>query len=118
MDKSEYKTKIYHDGTLGTFIDRCSGCSSYFLGHEDDTWCGDCGILGIDPLNVQIGGDHYKRMIIQPAEYAQKNGLGFIEGCVVKYVSRYKTRAGKEDLEKAKHFIEMLIELEYGNGTK
>jgi len=66
-------------------------------------------------LNVQVGGWHYKDMPIQPVEYIYKNGLGFIEGCVIKYVSRYKHKNGKQDLEKAIHFLNLLIELEYPN---
>ena len=66
-------------------------------------------------LDVQVGGGHYKDMPIQPVEYIHKNGLGFIEGCVIKYVSRYKHKNGKQDLEKAIHFLNLLIELEYPN---
>jgi len=62
---------------------------------------------------TQVGGSHYKDMKIQPVDYIHANGLGFIEGCVVKYVSRHKSKNGKQDLEKAKHFLELLIEREY-----
>lgn len=65
-------------------------------------------------LDKQVGGNHYKQAAIQPVEYAHANKLGFMEGSVVKYVSRHKRKNGKEDLEKAKHFIELLIDLEYG----
>lgn len=61
----------------------------------------------------QVGGDHYD-MPIPPVEYIYKNKLGFMEGNVVKYVSRHKQKNGKQDLEKAKHYIDMLIEMEYG----
>ena len=61
----------------------------------------------------QIGGDHYSKMPIQPAHYSHVNCLGFIAGSVIKYVSRYKSKNGRQDLEKAIHFIEMLIEAEY-----
>lgn len=63
-------------------------------------------------LDVQVGGDHYKRMAIQPAEYNIKNGLSFAAGNVVKYVTRYQFKNGMEDLLKAKHYLEMLIEHE------
>jgi hypothetical protein len=53
-------------------------------------------------------------MAIQPVEYIHRNGLGFIEGCVVKYVSRWRVKGGVEDLRKARHFIDLLIELEAG----
>jgi hypothetical protein len=61
----------------------------------------------------QIGGSHYKDMKIQPIEYIHGNNLSYIEGCVVKYISRHRLKNGKQDLEKAKHFIDLLIELEY-----
>ena len=63
----------------------------------------------------QVGGDHYKTMAIQPAEYSQRNGLNFIEGCVVKYVSRHRNKNGAEDIKKAIHFLNMLIEIEYNH---
>ena len=63
-------------------------------------------------LNRQTGGNHYKDMVIQPAEYAEQNGLSLLEGNVVKYISRRKKK-GKplEDLTKAKHCIDLLIEI-------
>ena len=64
-------------------------------------------------MSKQVGGNHYD-MPIPPVEYIYKNKLGFMEGNVVKYVSRHKQKNGKQDLEKAKHYIEMLIEMEYG----
>lgn len=66
----------------------------------------------ISALNKQTGGTHYKDMVIQPAEYAEQNGLSLLEGNVVKYISRWKKK-GKplEDLTKAKHCIDLLIEI-------
>lgn len=61
-------------------------------------------------LDKQEGGNHYKQMKIQPVEYIVANNLGFIEGNIIKYISRYKNKNGIEDLRKAQHFIEMLIE--------
>lgn len=66
-----------------------------------------------DSLKDQVGGSHYKKLAIQPVEYIQKNGLGYIEGSVVKYVTRWRDKGGVEDLEKARHFLSMLIEMEY-----
>ena len=63
-------------------------------------------------LTVQEGGNHYKDMPIQPVEYIHVNKLGYFEGCVIKYVSRWKKKNGIEDLKKARHFIDLLIELE------
>lgn len=61
----------------------------------------------------QVGGEHYKNYAIQPTEYIQRNGLGWCEGNVVKYVSRHKTKNGKQDIEKAIHYLELLMEFEY-----
>jgi UDP-3-O-acyl-N-acetylglucosamine deacetylase len=63
-------------------------------------------------LNTQEGGNHYKDMKIQPVEFIHANEIPFIEGCIIKYVARWKNKNGIQDLKKAKHFIELLIELE------
>lgn len=63
-----------------------------------------------DALTKQVGGSHYKDLAIQPVDYITKNNLGFIEGCVVKYVTRWKHKHGVEDLKKAQHFLEILIQ--------
>ena len=63
-------------------------------------------------LDTQVGGDHYKNLAIQPAEYIYANNIGFFEGNVIKYVSRWKQKNGIADLEKAAHYIDLLIELE------
>lgn len=62
----------------------------------------------------QIGGDHYKGCAIQPVEFIQRNNLGFLEGCVIKRMVRYKNKNGIEDLKKAIHEIQLLIEIQYG----
>ena len=59
--------------------------------------------------NKQIGGDHYK-LPIQPIEYIVKNNLGYREGNVIKYVTRYKNKGGVEDIKKAIHYLEMILE--------
>ena len=63
-------------------------------------------------LEKQVDGTHYKNLKIQPIEYIYHNNLGFLEGNVIKYITRYKNKDGIADLEKAKHYIEMLIEFE------
>lgn len=63
-------------------------------------------------LSIQHGGAHYKDLPIQPIEYIHANGLGFCEGSVIKYITRWRLKNGVEDLKKAQHFIELLIELE------
>ncbi len=66
----------------------------------------------MNPLDKQIAGSHYVRMAIQPAEYCHLNGIGKLEGDVIAYVSRWRTKNGIEDLKKAMHTLEILIELE------
>lgn len=68
-------------------------------------------------LDKQVGGLHYKGKTIQPVEYIHANGLGFCEGNVVKYITRWRNKNGIADLEKAKHYIELLIELEQKSKT-
>lgn len=63
-------------------------------------------------LIQQIGGSHYKQLTIQPVEYIHANGISYFEGNVIKYVSRWRDKGGMEDLHKAKHYLELLIELE------
>lgn len=63
-------------------------------------------------LDVQVGGAHYKQMTIQPVEFIHANGLPFIEGNCVKYLCRWREKGGVADLQKVKHYIDLLIELE------
>jgi hypothetical protein len=70
------------------------------------------GANGTSALDIQVAGSHYKDLAIQPVEYIHANNIGYFEGNVVKYVSRWKAKNGIKDLEKAKHYIELLIELE------
>lgn len=67
--------------------------------------------MSSNPLSEQVGGSHYKTMKIQPIEFIQANDLGFCEGNAVKYLCRYKQKGGLQDLHKAKHYIEILIEM-------
>jgi hypothetical protein len=62
--------------------------------------------------NIQHGGTHYKEKPVQPWDYIAANGLGYFEGNVVKYVSRWRDKGGVEDLRKARHYLDKLIELE------
>lgn len=68
-----------------------------------------------DILLVQEGGDHYKKMAIQPVEYIHANKLDYFEGNVIKYVTRHRTKKGAEDLRKAIHYLQMILEFEYGS---
>lgn len=64
-------------------------------------------------LTKQEGGSHYKKYAIQPIEYALKNNLNFAQANAIKYITRYRDKGGSEDLLKAIHNIELLLELEY-----
>lgn len=68
-------------------------------------------------LNRQVGGDHYRSCATQPVEYIEANGLGFLEGCVIKRVTRHNkpTGKGREDIEKAIHELRLLLQLRYGH---
>ena len=61
----------------------------------------------------QIGGKHYLKYKIQPSEFVVENKLLYPEGCIIKYILRHQDKGGKEDLLKAKHFIDMIIERDY-----
>jgi hypothetical protein len=63
-------------------------------------------------LFKQVGGSHYRDKGIQPIIYIHANNLGFCEGNVVKYVTRWREKNGVADLKKAIHYLELLIELE------
>jgi Protein of unknwon function (DUF3310) len=63
----------------------------------------------------QVGGEHYVTKAIQPWEVIERNGMGFFDGNALKYLMRYKDKNGVEDLKKALHYIEKLIEMEEKN---
>lgn len=64
----------------------------------------------LSALDVQVGGDHYKTLAIQPWEIIVANNLDFFQGNIIKYVMRYKSKNGLEDLKKARHYLDHEIE--------
>ena len=72
----------------------------------------DARIEKTEVLTTQVGGDHYSKLAIQPVEYINANHLTYLQGNVIKYVTRYKDKNGLQDLQKARHYIDILIELE------
>jgi hypothetical protein len=66
-------------------------------------------------LDTQVAGSHYKDMQIQPVEYIHANAMGYLAGNVVKYISRHKSKGGADDVRKAIHYCELILEMEYGN---
>ena len=73
---------------------------------------------GVDALRKQEGGNHYKDMTIQPVEFITANNLGFLEGNVVKYICRHHAKNGAEDIKKAIHYCELLLQTKYGEKQK
>lgn len=69
-------------------------------------------LVTANPLKTQVGGNHYSKLAIQPMEYAMKNNLDPCQQTIIKYVTRFRDKNGIEDLEKAKHVIDMLIAFE------
>lgn len=72
-----------------------------------------------NPLDVQVAGSHYKGKAIQPVQYISANKLNFLEGCIVKRITRWRDKDGFKDLHKIKHEVDLLIamETEYGSNT-
>jgi hypothetical protein len=65
-------------------------------------------------LEQQVGGKHYRECEIQPVEYIVKNNLDFLEGNIVKYVTRHRTKGeGKKDIEKVIHYAQLILEMHY-----
>ncbi len=88
--------------------DRVSGLTYLKYGYTE-------GADSLKPTARQIGGTHYRDCAIQPGTYIYKNGLNWYEGNAVKYITRHRVKGGKEDVLKAIHYLEMLLEEEYGN---
>ena len=65
-------------------------------------------------LDVQVNGNHYKTMKFQPVEFIHANSVPFMEGNVIKYISRHKSKNGAGDVRKAIHYCQLILELEYG----
>lgn len=76
-----------------------------------DSVCDECS----NALNTQVGGNHYTKLKIQPMEYSMANNLDACQHTIIKYVTRFRDKNGIEDLEKAKHVINMLITFEKAN---
>lgn len=77
---------------------------------EDSAYDSHAAWQKVSPTDTQIGGDHYAKNSIQPIDYILANNLGWCEANAVKYLTRWKAKNGLEDLRKAKHYIELLIE--------
>lgn len=94
---------VYDKGRHNTYIDGYTSCNwavSLFREYKE-------------PISDQVGGNHYKDLKIQPTEFIHANNIPFIEGNIIKYVIRHRSKNGIEDLKKAKHYIDLLINFEY-----
>jgi hypothetical protein len=67
----------------------------------------------ISATSEQVGGDHYKSLAIQPAEFIHRNGIGYLEGNVIKYIVRHKQKGKRQDVEKAIHYCRLILEMDY-----
>ena len=105
------KTIVEDDGSVDLYSEYDQGASTsgwpYTVSNTGGPIAG--GGLKQGPYSYQVGGSHYAKCRIQPMEYILANGLGFGEGCVVKYVTRWKDKGGVEDLHKSIHVLEMMI---------
>lgn len=66
----------------------------------------------MNALDIQVAGDHYKAMPIQPVEFIYANNIPYCEANAIKYLCRWRKKGGIADLEKAKHYIDLLIQME------
>ena len=69
--------------------------------------------IGDKSLDKQHGGSHYKKFKIQPAEFINENKLLFAEGNAIKYICRHSVKGKEEDIKKAIHYLEMILERDY-----
>lgn len=100
----------------GSFMRYCQKHCNAFGSDENCNYCefefNEFKAAQQTPLQTQVSGSHYKDLKIQPVEYIHGNGIPFIEGCVIKYVTRWRAKGGVDDLKKARHFLDILIDLE------
>lgn len=68
--------------------------------------------------STQVGGNHYSEMKIQPVDFITANNIGYLEGNVIKYVCRHEKKNGKEDIEKAIHYLQLILEKKYNGKEK
>ena len=71
------------------------------------------GVNIMSAYKKQIGGSHYKSMVMQPSEFINKNRLSFAEGSAIKYICRHALKGKEQDIDKAIHYLEMIKERDY-----
>lgn len=120
MSNSEFSKKILADGTRIEWITgSLTPCQLWHLSTvktAEDAAELDRDTYFVSPpdsaLNTQVAGSHYKHRKIQPIEYCEANRLGACESAIVKYITRWREKGGMNDLEKIKHYVDLLIETE------
>jgi len=109
--KCTLSNKHINDSFCGYVV---KGDNKYSIDHFANDWLCFMFEEYIEiPTSNQVGGDHYKSLKIQPTEFIHANNIPFIEGNIIKYVIRHRSKNGIEDLKKAKHYIDLLIQFEY-----
>lgn len=88
------------------------------MSHTSNTPASAASTAPASALQQQVGGGHYKNMAVQPVEFIHRNGIGFCEGAAIKYLARWRSKGGLEDLRKARHFIDLLIEMEQASARQ
>ena len=120
MSNSEFSKKILDDGTRIEWITNSIGPNTErvlrTLKTLDEVYAtgvaNDIVVIPPSALNTQVAGSHYKHRKIQPIEYCEANRLGACESAIVKYITRWREKGGMKDLEKIKHYVDLLIETE------
>ena len=111
-DKRPGAASWYHEGGNKWHKDEYD-IVAYRLSTQEEAYEETEKPIGDSALNVQIGGDHYKHFQIQPVQYINANEMDFLQGSIIKYISRHKLKGGKADVEKAIHFCRLILELQY-----
>ena len=107
--------RVTYDGVNYTIRYIQDGWATIWDGYN--TSCALLGVLKpyreVNPLDTQEGGSHYKDCKIQPIEYITANNLDFMQGNIVKYITRHKNKNGAEDIRKIKHYCDLILKLQY-----
>ena len=91
----------------------CNAVTTTYQEMQDET---EEIVKAVKASTTQVGGNHYKDRPIQPVEYSERNNLSFLEGCIVKRITRWKEKDGIKDLRKIQHEVDLIIEIhELGN---
>lgn len=102
---------LFHDSPQDCDIRECAaGYKGHYVPEEP---CNFPEVHEETPLDTQVGGAHYKSMVIQPVEFCQKNQLNHCESSIVKYACRHKSKGGAEDIKKIIHYAQLILQLEY-----